>query len=86
MTEMKHPNWLCAERLAESPRFCEFLDATSRHSSRWPHNRTTAASWLRDACQVESLGALGVDPVAAARLAEVEQRFMLWDQNEELAL
>lgn len=86
MTELKHPNWLRAERLAESTRFCEFLDATSRHSSCWPHNRTTAAAWLREACGVESLGSLGVDPVAAARLGEVEQRFALWDQNGELGI
>lgn len=86
MTEVKHPNWRRAEALVADPRFCEFLDACHAHSSGWPHNRVTATEWMREECRVESLGALGVDPLAAVALGDVEARFALWDRNEELAL
>lgn len=84
MTEARAPRERQALALLDDERFCEWLDATAAHSSRWPHNRTTAAAWLREQLGIESLGHLAVSPGAAQALDEIERRFVLWDRNQEL--
>ncbi|NIC05243.1 hypothetical protein [Billgrantia bachuensis] len=86
MTEARAPRERQALALVEDERFCEWLDATSAHPSRWPHNRTTAAAWLREQLGVESLGHLAVSAVAAQAFDEIERRFALWDKKQELPL
>ncbi|RTR01957.1 hypothetical protein [Halomonas nitroreducens] len=86
MTERHHPSEDQARALAESERFCEWLDATAATPHGWPHNRTTAKRWLERACGVESLGWLATNRQASDRLRDIARRFDAWDRNEELAV
>lgn len=86
MTEARAPRERQALALVDDERFCAWLDAIAANASRQPHNRTTAASWLREQLGVESLGHLAVSPSAAQAFDEIERRFALWDKNQELPI
>ncbi|WP_129138808.1 hypothetical protein [Modicisalibacter coralii] len=79
-----HPIEMEAHVLAEDPRFCEYLDAHHSLDSRWPHSTGTAARWLREQCDVDTLGRISTDPEAAAAFDQIVKRFRLWERNEEL--
>lgn len=84
MTEASAPREHQALALVEDERFCEWLDAIAANASLWPHDRTTAAAWLREQLGIESLGHLSTSPGAAQAFDEIERRFALWDKNQEL--
>lgn len=84
MSEAMHPIEMEAHDLAEDPRFCEFLDACHALDNRWPHSTSTAARWLREQCDVDTLGRISTDPAAAAAFDQIVKRFRLWERNEEL--
>ena len=86
MTENAHPIEDHAKALADDNRFCEWLDAIDALESGWPHSHYTARRWIEDQCEVESLGRLATDPVAAASLDQIVRRFAVWDKNQELDL
>ncbi len=86
MTENAHPIEDHAKALADDNRFCEWLDAIDPLDSVWPHSHYTAHRWLQEQCDVESLGRLATDPVAAASFRQIAHRFAVWDKNQELDL
>lgn len=86
MTENRHPIEQHAIDTTETERFCEFLDATAAMSNGWPNSRWSARQWVCEACGVENLGGLGVDPAAAKRWREVFDRYRAWDANEVLGV